>query len=208
MNVVNNIMDNFRKTINFDDLAYLALSSKIEGLVRDYICLEYTNKYRSIDSELQVIREFEKVDIAILENEHAKELIELKMGYVFDLIKKPSKSNDAIEWLKSDFNKSKNLELMKLHNGCSQTCILITMDVLADNLIDDSYASIFVNYKDKINSFMKRRKTEEIDVLENQKNRLELNFDASNYRIDGGYWGSGSYSGYDVNFYYWIIDKI
>ena len=68
-----------------DELAYLALTSKPEFVIRDAIAFQL---YRQLNPQgLLVAREWRRSDIAILENDAPVAIVELKSMYTFDTSK-------------------------------------------------------------------------------------------------------------------------
>jgi len=204
--VINKVLESLIEENELNDLAYLAATSKIENHIRDKFCIECSSVNRENINDILYLREFRRVDVAVVENINIKHLIEFKSGYVFDLIKKPSKTNDAIEWIRHDFNKAKNIEIANSNPGCKQSCVLITIDVLTQGVINEDVYGNFIKYCSKINSFYRRRNG--VNIFEEQKKRLLSCFDNVKYDINGQYWGRGYYLGFEVDFYYWVIDKL
>lgn len=64
-----------------NELAYLALTTKIENPLRDRWAFML---HRKANASLTVAREWRRTDIAVLENEIPRALIELKAMYTFD----------------------------------------------------------------------------------------------------------------------------
>jgi hypothetical protein len=88
-------------------LAYLALTSKIEIPIRDK--LAHTLYKNLHDKKINVAREWPgksgRSDIALLDNNNPKAIIEVKAFYTFDLIKK--NAADYINEVKKDIDKAK-----------------------------------------------------------------------------------------------------
>lgn len=77
-------LDQVHKLFQPDELAYLALTSKIELPVRDRLAFSL---YRRLD-DLLIAREWKRVDLAVLagDGETPEMLLEAKALYTFDLI--------------------------------------------------------------------------------------------------------------------------
>lgn len=81
LDILNQLSTNFE----MDELAYLALTSKPEFVIRDAIAFQL---YRQLKPQgLLVAREWWHSDIAILENDTPVAIIELKSMYTFDASK-------------------------------------------------------------------------------------------------------------------------
>ena len=80
-----NILSQLSADFEIDELAYLALTSKPEFVIRDAIAFQL---YRQLKSQgLLVAREWRRSDIAVLENDAPAAIIELKSMYTFDASK-------------------------------------------------------------------------------------------------------------------------
>lgn len=81
LNILNALATNFEP----DELAYLALTSKPEFVIRDAIAFQL---YRQLNPKgLLIAREWRHSDIAILENDAPAAIVELKSMYTFDATK-------------------------------------------------------------------------------------------------------------------------
>ena len=89
------------------EIAFYGLTSKSELQYRDKIAF---NLYRKYNDKYNVIREWKKCDLAVLEKNSDKPiaLIEFKVCYSCDLYK-PSTIKEYTIAIKSDFEKSKKL---------------------------------------------------------------------------------------------------
>lgn len=67
-----------------DELAYLALTSKVELPLRDRLAFSLHKRFESI-SEVAVAREWRRFDLAILSNGKPSTIIEAKAMYSFDM---------------------------------------------------------------------------------------------------------------------------
>jgi len=68
------------------ELAYLALTQKVEYAVRDKLAFALHRKWGERDS-LLVCREWNRIDLAILEDSSPQLLLEAKAQYTFDIVK-------------------------------------------------------------------------------------------------------------------------
>jgi hypothetical protein len=77
-----------------NELAYLAATCKIEFPIRDKLAFYLHKRYQN--QEFIVAREWDKIDLAIIEQRGAPRcFIELKAMYTFDAAKDPKKFTDA-----------------------------------------------------------------------------------------------------------------
>jgi len=111
----NKILDSIEFIISQDiavasdsqEIAFYGLTSKSELQYRDKIAF---NLYRKYKDKYNVVREWKKCDLAVLEKNSDKPvaLIEFKVCYSCDLYK-PSTIKEYVNGIKSDFEKSKKL---------------------------------------------------------------------------------------------------
>ena len=76
---------NIDKLFGKNELAYLALTSKIENPIRDKIAVYLNNKL--YEKDILIAREWKRTDIAAIKNGVAVSLIEIKAMYTFDAIR-------------------------------------------------------------------------------------------------------------------------
>ena len=122
--IKNTIEDTIEKTISKvaesfdkDELAYLALTSKVESPVQDKWAFLL---HKELFPKYLVAREWKRVDIAILDGKTPKALIELSAMYTCDAFL--SYSNEIIKKLKRD---EKNAE--KLFPECKNIYTVLLM---------------------------------------------------------------------------------
>jgi len=92
-----------------DELAYLALTGKIEHAVRDRLAYDFYRSLQLTKPELTVAREWRRVDLAILENQAPCMLLELKAMYSYNMFS-PKAATHYPEAIASDFMKMKQLQ--------------------------------------------------------------------------------------------------
>ncbi len=92
----------FRK----NELAYLALTTKIEHPLRDRWAFRL---HEILSGRLAVSREWKRTDIALLEKSTPKALIELKAMYTFDAALDENNINGYIQLMDNDKLKAKKL---------------------------------------------------------------------------------------------------
>jgi hypothetical protein len=80
-NLIINSLKNLEKEFQTNELAYLALTTKIELPLRDRWAFSL---YRILKENFSVSREWKRTDLAILQGQSPQVLIELKAMYSFD----------------------------------------------------------------------------------------------------------------------------
>ena len=103
------ILDSIKQSANEfqkDELAYLALTSKIENPIRDKWA--YLMQRNLKKQKIDVVREWKRSDIAIVQNNHPIAIIELKAMYTFDALK-ILKLKEYISYMESDKKKAKKI---------------------------------------------------------------------------------------------------
>jgi len=103
--VIISVLSKVRDNWDRDELAYLAMTSKIEFPFRDRLAHEL---YKKLGSEPQVAREWRKTDIAILENGSPVTLIELKAMYSAEMTTDTGLHNYT-GYIEKDFMKARSL---------------------------------------------------------------------------------------------------
>ncbi len=98
---------NLDKEFHVDELAYLALTTKIEMPIRDrWAFLLYKNL---VNENLIVSREWKRTDLALLKNQFPESLIELKAMYSFDAALDPIEVGGYIDAMAKDEIKATKL---------------------------------------------------------------------------------------------------
>jgi hypothetical protein len=70
-----------------DELAYLALTQKVEHAIRDKLAFKLHQKLASQSAELLVCREWLRSDLAVISNDRPVLILEAKAVYTFDIVK-------------------------------------------------------------------------------------------------------------------------
>jgi hypothetical protein len=91
-----------------DELAYLALTGKIEGRVRDRLAWRL---HQSLTDGYQFAREWRRVDLAVLSGGHPRLLVELKAFCGFNIIGKKNAPAEYLEALRRDLAKVAGLHV-------------------------------------------------------------------------------------------------
>ena len=89
-----------------NELAYLALTTKIKNPVRDRWAFQL---YRKLRGRVVVSREWKRTDIALLEKAAPTALVELKAMYTFDAVLKKHGVSGYIQAMEEDESKARKL---------------------------------------------------------------------------------------------------
>lgn len=192
INSLHKTTDEFGK----DELAFLALTTKIELPLRDrWAYVLYKNL---ADGNFVVSREWERTDIAILESGNPKVLIEIKALYTFDAVSEKSWYATAIALLQKDENKA-----FKLANVDTKiyTVLFVTHPLVS---IPTDFERI-VKYLPGINgAFSKLGSADAVAEIAKQRIREKLR----GKRIASeGVLPGGSAFGIGVDVMYWVVCK-
>jgi hypothetical protein len=96
-------LGNLQALFHPNELAYLALTQKIEHAIRDRLAFCLHRKWAEQDS-LLVCREWNHVDVAVMKDSLPVLLLEAKAQYTFDILKK-GKPHDYPDLLLNDIKK-------------------------------------------------------------------------------------------------------
>ena len=98
-------LESLADTFEDSELAYLSLTSKVEGPVRDKLAFSL---FKVLPDNYIVSREWWRCDLVVLENNVPLALIELKAMYTFDALKKGN-VNEYKNAIEKDIEKSRDL---------------------------------------------------------------------------------------------------
>lgn len=152
-------LEQLQTYFNNNELAYFALTSKVEQPIRDKLAFVLHQKI----GDLYTLREWNRVDIAILnETQEANTLIELTASHSFELAVKPDQAYEILEKVKK--------EEAKLQKYCSAltNCYTVLLMTHIENrvpevkrgyvkyskLIERAFSEIY--YPEKIKALAKR----------------------------------------------------
>jgi hypothetical protein len=201
MNVSNLLLNSIQElpsTFNENELAYLALTAKIENPIRDRIAYSM-HRSKEING-LIVSREWKRRDLAILENSDADlnplGVLEIKAMYSFDASEVASKRSQYIKLLYEDVSKA-----MKVATENTQIFFLLLV-THPHSYPPSSYSSV-VKYWSQIRKSLTPPRTaqqtwrETSDYLsEHLPNDIE-----SHHRL----WNAGTAFGVKVEVGYWLL---
>jgi hypothetical protein len=187
-----------KESFKINELAYLALTSKIENPIRDRWAFQLHN---SVGNGLTVAREWKRekkrIDIAILNMACPKVLIELTAMYTFDLVNKPQYTNKCIKKLEEDEEKARKL------SSSDTEIYTVLLATHPKSSISIDLLNCLKKYSSGINRAFKRFgspgdiKNRSLDIVEEKlsnKNVISIN------TLLGG-----SAFGIEVEVLYWII---
>lgn len=189
--VIKESMSSFRE----NELAYLSITSKNELQIRDRIAYELYSKYNNyiISREYKPRGVKSRIDLAILENNQIKDIIELKSMYTFDAFN----INKFIEAIRKDFNKNSELVI----DGVNQYEIIIATHVKA---VPDKEFRYYVKYYSSI-----AKHTSNIEnntkLVEELDNRIREKFSKEKYEIKNFNISVGQAFGVDVDVCFWVV---
>lgn len=179
-----------------NELAYLALTSKIEQPLRDRWAFSL---YRKISTVLVVSREWRRTDLAILDSTGPKALIELKAMYTFDAALDKKGIGGYSQDMKNDELKAKKL--------ASDTTEIYTV-LLATHpksIVPVKYERI-IKYRAGINKAIKVFNSSGI-VKEVAIEAIEKKFKGENIVANGCLKGGEAF-GISTDVLFWILKAI
>ncbi|MBT4732393.1 hypothetical protein HOB87_10555 [Candidatus Woesearchaeota archaeon] len=193
-------LKNLKNEFQQDELAFLALTTKIELPFRDrWSFLLYKEL---IQKSIYSSREWNRTDIALIQDNKPLVLIELKAMYSFDSIRKTKSGIHGDEqFLRAMANDVKKAIKLSNKNTDIYTVLLVTHP--HNSIGIDHPANTAVKYRNYINKSFKNKTQEEIKGfvearLENKLNKIGniVYFDT----IKGG-----NAFGVDMSIMYWLV---
>ena len=187
-----NALNQAEKSFDPDELAFLALTSKIEQPFRDR--LAYALAGPAVESGGRIAREYKRGDIAWLIGQAPKAIVELKACYTRDLITQPE---IYLRYLKSDLQKAAAC------GGPDCGCFAV---LLATHPRSSVPPEIFdtIKYARKVNSEIKKYgNPEEVRQLAEVKARSHLHQLGPTHEFC---WSLGAYLGIQVDLLGWLVE--
>lgn len=181
-----------------NELAYLSLTSKNELVIRDRIAykLHVELKNSIVVREYSVKGINSRIDLAILENDNIKDIIELKSMYTFDAVDGLDKFIDSVN---RDFAKNSSLK----NNTTNQFAIVIGTH--PRSLPSEKYKN-FVKYYNSIKRYMKKISSDRV-LIDIMDRKLRSAFEKDKYEVKDIIINAGNAFGVDVDICFWIIEK-
>jgi len=187
---LNSTAKDFRK----DELAFLALTTKIELPLRDrWASMLYKGLAKQ---KLIVSREWKRVDLAILKESRPVVLVELKAMYTFDVVNGGVSGKKLVGCLKQDM---KNAENLANRSTSIYGVLLVThpKEIIPNNLVG------VVKYQSRINSAFKSfGKQKEIAKIASERTENLLR---KSKILEKGTLQGGSAFGIKTDVLYWIV---
>ena len=187
-----------RELFGENELAYLSLTSKNESVIRDRIAyklhLELKNSIVAREHSIKAINS--RIDLAVLENNDIKDIIELKSMYTFDAVDGLDKFIDSIN---RDFDKNSSLK----SDTTSQFAIVIGTH--PRSIPSEQYKD-FVKYYNSIKRCMKKINNNTV-LIDKMDNKLRNAFKQDKYEVKSLTIYAGNAFEVDVDICFWIIEK-
>ncbi len=191
--VINESMGSFRK----NELAYLSMTGKNELLIRDRIAYELYSKYDNyiISREYNPSGIKSRIDLAIIENNQIKDIIELKSMYTFD----SADMSGYINAINKDFNKNSKLVI----NGVNQYEIIIATHIKA---VPNKEFKEYVKYYRLIDKHTSNIENSKM-LVDNLDYIIRKEFSRERYEIKNFNITAGQAFGVDVDVWFWVVKK-
>ncbi|MGL5755423.1 MAG: hypothetical protein ACRCYC_08875 [Paraclostridium sp.] len=181
-----------------NELAYLSLTSKNESAIRDRIAyklhLELKNSIVAREYSIKGINS--RIDLAVLEDNDIKDIIELKSMYTFDAVDVLDKFIDSVN---RDFDKNSILK----SNTTSQFAIIIGTH--PRSIPNEQYKN-FVKYYNSIKRYMKKINNN-TDLIDKMDNKVRNAFKQDKYEVKNFTMYVGNAFEVDVDICFWIVEK-
>ena len=192
------VIQESRELFGENELAYLSLTSKNESVIRDRIAyklhLELKNSIVAREHSIKAINS--RIDLAVLENNDIKDIIELKSMYTFDAVYGLDKFIDSIN---RDFDKNSSLK----SDTTSQFAIVIGTH--PRSIPSEQYKD-FVKYYNSIKRCMKKINNNTV-LIDKMDNKLRNAFKQDKYEVKSLTIYAGNAFEVDVDICFWIIEK-
>lgn len=176
-----------------NELAYLALTTKIELPVRDRWAFRL---YRELSDGYTVSREWRRTDLAILSHNGPKALIELKAMYTFDAALDPEGIGGFCDAMESDEHKA-----LKLADG-SGAIYTVLLATHPKGQVDRELERV-VKYRQGLNRALKIHGSEE-EVARLAEHAVDSRLEGK-YVIAKGVLSGGEAFGVATDVYYWLV---
>jgi hypothetical protein len=176
-----------------DELAYLALTSKVEFQVRDKLAYRL---HCRLGETFVVAREWKRRDLAILKEGRPVLVLELKASYSYSAAKDPSERSEYFVRLQNDLDKARST----LGDGPEIYALLLVTHPMGE--IDGAYRDV-VKYLRGITGAVKKLRSAEA-VRNASSDALSALFHCI-APVERGEWNGGSAFGTSVAIDYWLV---
>jgi len=106
-NVLIGTLKDFHRAFAADELAYLLLTSRSELHLRDKLAFKLYSKF----PKKLIAREWKHIDLAVIEKNQPKALIEIKLAHTAGILRKKDGSFITLEKLMEDIENAKDFAL-------------------------------------------------------------------------------------------------
>ena len=176
-----------------NELAFLSLTSKIENPIRDALAYQLFN---NLGNNFLVSREWNRTDIAILENDIPRVIIELKAMYSFDALIEKNILN-YLEKVNKDFNKTKKYAVK------DTSAFFILLATHPFEIVKSEFAKV-VKYSNDINRLLKY--SSELEIKETAKSNV-LNYFSNFQCVSTGELVGGKAFEIETNVLFWVFQE-
>ncbi|MBN8856561.1 MAG: hypothetical protein BGO55_24080 [Sphingobacteriales bacterium 50-39] len=174
-----------------DELAYLALTSKVEFPIRDK--LAYNLYKRFYEKDIIVSREWRRSDLVLLAGGEPAFICELKAAYTFDIFN----YHDYLGLIEKDITKAKSISTSKTEIAS----LFLTTHV--HQIVNNKFKRV-IKYDGGINNALKKFDTQ-LKMIEAAMKIMKDGF--SHFYMKEGKIECGRAFEYDVEIYYWIFSE-
>ncbi|WP_455537809.1 hypothetical protein [Terrisporobacter sp.] len=198
---MNEMIKSIEESINLfgeDELAYLSLTSKNELVIRDKIAYKL---YLDL-KDLVIAREYSprgissRIDLAVLDDNKLKDIIDLKSMYTFDGVDGLEKFIDSVN---KDFKKNQGLVNSEINQW---SIIIATHPKQVPSKCYKDYIKYYSSIKRYINQVDKPDYL--IDIMDL---KIRNSFESDKYDVEHYVANVGKAFGIDVDICFWVILK-
>ncbi|MFT7294745.1 MAG: hypothetical protein ACI87Q_002603 [Pseudohongiellaceae bacterium] len=188
-NTIKSLTDNFQN----NELAFLALTTKIELPFRDRWAFSIFNE---IEMDFNVSREWKRTDLAILKGKTPQVLVELKAMYSFDAALDPDGIGGFTDAMSADAKKAKNLAVEETE---IYTVLLVTHPSISFSPEMDGIVKYVPGINRAIDKFGSALRVKEVacEAVDNDLKNRNV--------VASGELNGGKAFGAEVSVLYWIV---
>jgi len=193
VNALIGVKDHF----NDNELAYLSLTSKNEGIIRDSFCRNYYKENSILG------REYKRIDAVSFFNGNVQGIFEFTSMYTADLLNENHFRNSYLPKIIKDFNKNEKYK-------CKDTEeYIILISTHPKELINKKY-SHYVKYLSGLNSATKtclKNSSDSNEMIVESYKTLRKHFNENKYYINSCEINAGREFDCEVDIIFWILSK-